>query len=322
VIDVAMFDQLARPCGGGIVQAGKRLITLEDVFGLTVANGWCPRSPAFEPELSRLEVSTTRGNCLEPLIFAGDVVYIDRNAKPLPGDLVSLKLSKRYVADNNGSLVNGQPPREGDQWLKLFVLYHGFEMLLENRDSATATRLACEHPDDTPVLHPIRQVRRDGRLLFTPDSHAGQLGDNAASQMISAQANSSIQTLNVNASNSPVNSDLQTVTITTSGFPVAIDLSVNWDVGTSAAGVVTSFALYCYRDGSNTGSAGYVTNGAPAVGPSSLATLSVTDMPSAGTHTYTLRMVASGTGSGTGTPAPTGVVNYWSAFVKAREIKK
>lgn len=180
MLDLEMFAQLARPSGA---YAGPPPPALEEVFQRVVAGGWAPRNPAFGEELTRLQVSTTRGDCLEPLILEGDEVFIDRDAKPLPGDLVSFALSQRGADAQNTPPVpaDHRPRRKGDRWIKLYVPWHGFEMLLEKYGSAaTATLLACEHPDDSPVLWPVRNIRRQGRLLFAPsDVICSQINLNA-----------------------------------------------------------------------------------------------------------------------------------------------
>jgi hypothetical protein len=70
------------------------------------------------------------------------------------------------------------------------VDYHGNVMLLDRHGSAaTASLMCCEHPDDEPVLHPVRQVRRAGRFLFEPFcGHAAQLSTNAATDVSTTSA--------------------------------------------------------------------------------------------------------------------------------------
>lgn len=151
------------------------------------------------------------------------------------------------------------------------------------------------------------------------------LATDAASQMVSSFS-SSLTTVNVNVSNSPLDTTLATATITATGAPIAIDWSVNYFTGTSAGGTVTNLAFSVYRDGTilATGQGQYSTTPpAFASGEVDLATSTLTDAPSAGSHTYTLHVIANGTGSGSGgPPAPTGVLKYLNAFIKVREIKK
>jgi hypothetical protein len=146
----------------------ENVVNLQTYFEDTVAAGWAPRHPAGESELRGLEESTVRGTCVEPLLYAGDIVYIDRNAKPEPGDLVSFALSARAAEGQNTPpfTADHRTRYKGDRWTKLYGRYHSFDMLFTNATSATATWLACEVPDDVPVLHPVRNVRRNGRLLF------------------------------------------------------------------------------------------------------------------------------------------------------------
>jgi hypothetical protein len=153
-----------------------------------VRKGWAPRHPAFGDELERLECAHVRGDCVSPLLIEGDEIFIDPNTPAQPGDLVQFALSSRGVDAQNADLPPGQSPwKKGARWVKLLAPYRGIDMLLDKHgSSATATLLSCESPSDTPVLSPVRQVRRDGRLLFTPevlfstDAWAGQIAHLAA----------------------------------------------------------------------------------------------------------------------------------------------
>jgi hypothetical protein len=184
-LDITLLEQLAEPIAGGRVYVGESApTTLDQVFSRVVADGWSPRSPAYGAELDRCVQSMIRGTCVEPLCVDGDVVYIDRGGlPPLPGDLVAFTMSQRLADLQNASPPPGQPPTwaKGAPWIKLFVPYHGIEFLHERHGgSLTATLAACESSKDSPILHPVRNIRRNGRLLFTPDTHASQVGDNAA----------------------------------------------------------------------------------------------------------------------------------------------
>jgi hypothetical protein len=185
MLDIQMLDELARP--GARTYVGVAPPTLEDIFARVVADGWEPRRIAGESELDELEAATIRGTCLNPLLFADDVVYIDRRMSPQPGDIVSFRLSRRAVEAQNSALPPGQSPcRPGDAWCKLYAPYHGFRMLLERHGNAiTASFATSEDPDTCGPLWPVRQVRRNGRLLFAPDLHAGQVGQNGATQTYS-----------------------------------------------------------------------------------------------------------------------------------------
>jgi len=188
MLDTEMLDLLSRTGGGAYFGPSPPPPPppLEDVFARIVADGWAPRSPAFGPELDHLEASTIRGDCISPLLQAGDTVYVDPRIPAQSGDVCSFQLSRRGAEAQNSDLPVGQSPwSAGAAWCKLFVKYHGFDMLLDRYGNvATATLLACEHPDDVPVLHPVRNVRRAGRLLFQPDMFASQIGLNAATVTI------------------------------------------------------------------------------------------------------------------------------------------
>jgi hypothetical protein len=86
----------------------------------------------------------------------------------LPGDIVSTELSRRFCELQNANLPAGQSPwRPGASWAKLYADVHGIEMLFERHGHAVcATLMACESPEDMPVLAPVRNVLRAGRMLF------------------------------------------------------------------------------------------------------------------------------------------------------------
>jgi hypothetical protein len=184
VIDVQMLEQFGEPCG---VVIGPRPLDLEDVFARVVADGWAPRSPAFEPEITALEASHCRGDCVAPLVIAGDLAFIDRTRRAQPGDLAAFTLSARGAEAQNSALPRGQLPWvPGSPWIKLLTEYHDIPMLLDRHGhSATASLLACESPDDVPLLYPVRNILRGGRLLFTSDSHSAELGASAATTVLS-----------------------------------------------------------------------------------------------------------------------------------------
>lgn len=152
------------------------MTNLHTFFVDTVAAGWAPRNPCVDPaELATLEASLTRGDCISPLIQNGDTVYVDRAIKPEPGDVVSFRLGQRGAdVQNMPPMPPGQVPgqwKKGDRWCKLLGVSHGFQMLLDRHgNSAAATLMACEDPDDVPELHPVRNVMRNGRLLFGPSA--------------------------------------------------------------------------------------------------------------------------------------------------------
>jgi hypothetical protein len=186
MIDIDMLELIGRP-GCGAYSGTKPPPMLEEVFARVVADGWHPRVPCTdERELARLEQSTVRGDCISPLLQAGDTIFIDAHMPAQSGDVVSFSLSRRGAEAQNSDLPPGQSPwRAGDRWCKLLVRHH-FDMLLDRHgNSATATLMSCEHPDDIPVLHPVRNIRRNGQLLFTPDAHSSQLGLNAATDVYS-----------------------------------------------------------------------------------------------------------------------------------------
>lgn len=154
-------------------------------FADTVAAGWTPRHPCTDlGELATLAAMPTRGDCISPLVMDGDIVYIDRHMKPEPGDVVNFALSQRGADVQNSGKQEGrlleQPMwKQGDQWCKLLGTRHGLQLLYDRHGhEVTATLMCCESPDDVPILNPVRQICRNGRLLFT-DTDTPQLSRRA-----------------------------------------------------------------------------------------------------------------------------------------------
>ncbi len=184
MLDIEMLQQLGAAFSGEI--CALKPVLLHEVFARVARDGWNPRNPAPESELSRLERSLAAGTCLNPLLVDSDEIYIDHDAQPLPGDIVAFRISRRGAEAQNADLPAGQRPwNPGDRWAKLYLDYHGIPMLLDRHgSSATATLLTCESPDGSPVLHPIRQIRRNGRLLFGPPAECVDIAVNGATDIV------------------------------------------------------------------------------------------------------------------------------------------
>jgi hypothetical protein len=154
------------------------MTNLETFFADTVAAGWAPRNPCTDAaELAKLEQSGVRGDCISPLLIEGDTIFIDRSAKPEPGDVVAFALSQRGADAQNSALPPGQSPwKAGDRWCKLYGTRHGFALLYDRHGSEmTATLASCEDPHDVPLLFPVRNILRNGRLLFGPAAPASPM---------------------------------------------------------------------------------------------------------------------------------------------------
>lgn len=159
------------------------MLNWETYFADTVAAGWRPVHPCTDArELATLEASGVMGDCIYPLLQEGDTIYVDRSMRPQSGDVVSFSLSSRGVEAQNSDLPPAQAPwKVGDRWCKLFGRRLDLDMLYDRHGSeATATLMSCESPIVTPRLHPVRNIRRNGRLLFAPDNHCSEIGLNAA----------------------------------------------------------------------------------------------------------------------------------------------
>jgi len=168
MLDLEMLNRLARPSGAYL---GPRPPSLDEVFARVVRDGWAPRSVAYGSELAGLQIARTHGVCLEPLIVDGDEVFIDPHATALSGDLVQVAVSQRFADLQNAGHMPGQREwRKGDRWIKLFVDYHSVPMLLENKGAGAVSLLGGETPEAVVPLAVVRNIRRNGRLLFQPES--------------------------------------------------------------------------------------------------------------------------------------------------------
>ncbi len=169
MLDTEMLDKLGGP-GGAYIASERPPPAIDEVFQRVAEDGWQPRNPVSGADLRRCEAVITRGDCLLPLIQPADTIYIDRSAKPLPGDIVAFSASQRLADLQNSVPPAGQlsPCKKGDRWLKLFVPYRGLDLLHERYGNSITTTLACcEDPDkETPILHPVVNVLRNGKLLF------------------------------------------------------------------------------------------------------------------------------------------------------------
>jgi len=81
---------------------------------------------------------------------------------------VYFRVAARAARDLNRELPAGRPPWVGGGYAcKLLVQSRGHDMLVERFGGAVSTvRFACESDDETPLLFPVVNIRRYGRLLF------------------------------------------------------------------------------------------------------------------------------------------------------------
>lgn len=152
-----------------------------------------------------------------------------------------------------------------------------------------------------------------------------QIGQNAASSVASAQSATTVG-VSMNSSAGFTRSvDIISATVTTTGNPVAIDTASNVVATAAHQCVINPFNISVYRDGTQIASsiwdptnagANPVTENYSVNGQ--LITLSVTDTPTAGTHTYTMHVNATTGGIG----VVVGIINCTNNFIKVREYKR
>lgn len=139
-------------------------------------------------------------------------------------------------------------------------------------------------------------------------------------------ASSAAAVTNVGIHSTLVNKDMISLAVTTIGAPVAVDVSCTAFVGFTTSATFSTCNLQVYRDGAAVSGATIwdpTNSGAISVTNSTIpgglqVTLSVTDTPAAGSHTYTLHsqtvLVFPSSGSGQ--------LQTTNNFIKVREIKR
>lgn len=152
-----------------------------------------------------------------------------------------------------------------------------------------------------------------------PLADTAQINSNAVSSMGSNFSATAVTNLSA-VSGVVVDTTVISLTVTTTGAPVAVDAMTvaSWGQTGNAGPIIALVSVY--RDGTVIASSQY--DGSQYVtgrttSPAIPVTLSVTDAPAAGSHTYTLHYQAK-TGGTTGTIQATMVNN----FIKVREIKR
>jgi hypothetical protein len=152
-------------------------------------------------------------------------------------------------------------------------------------------------------------------VIDTPEIRA-----NGVSQMGSNFSATLVQNV-TGPSGTVVDTTIITLTVTTTGFPVAVDAMTNGSWGTSSGPINPAIALLSvYRDGTILPSSQYDGTqyvAGRAQSPNIPVTLSITDSPAAGSHTYELHYQGKSTGV-TGTIT----ADFVNNFIKVREIKK
>lgn len=314
MLDLSMLEMIGRSDGWNYIgPPDQRPPLINELFKRVLADGWSPRNPAYGTELERLEVAEARGDCISPLVQAGDTLYIDSAMPPLPGDLVCFTLSRRGAEAQNANLPSGQQRwAAGARWCKLFANYAGVPMLFDRHGgSATATLLCCESPDETPILHPVRNIRRNGKLLFVREIHCAQIGLGAATETLTAYNGS-------HTTSAVFGADTTWLTITTEAqaFDHTIQVTASMDIWKAAGAPQRQVELFAAPL-----PGGPPTYGSPARDINSTASPGErialqTDFPALANTQYIIRVALSAPGGGTG------AVDVRDANLRVEHIKR
>jgi hypothetical protein len=259
------------------------------------------------------------GTCLEP-ILSGDrqVVYYEAGARPIDGDMIVVRWTAAEVTEyreRTGRLSVALGA-------KLFKHFGGTDYIVSREGIYPLAKVEL-----VGVIRCVVPVLKAAEISVAQVAvHAGQIQANAASQMLSNYSATAVSTNNnvTQGAGSSTNANVITATITTSGFAMAIDVgcTVTLTGGGVPGSSFTSGILDVFMDGASIGSAKWdgtnlANYGGGSTPPAIQVTLSATNTPSPGAHTYALHAHVAGSGS-----AWSCTIACVNNFIKVREIKK
>jgi hypothetical protein len=271
-------------------------------------------------------VRRVRGDCLEPLITNQHRLHV----QPVAPDETLIDGGLYIIDHNNEGEVQAYREHMGIKskdpiLIAKFLRWVGYEWYTQCKDSIASL-------DGQVIAKVVAVLPLVSGSLIESEVHArqaarcGQLGNNAASSMVS---NSSAPAVNTNnnvtqGAGSSTDTNVITAAVTTFGYPMAIDVgcTVTLTGGGSPGSSFTSGVLDVFMDGTSIGSAKWdgtnlANYGGGSTPPAIQVTLSATNTPTAGAHTYALH--AHVAGSGTAWSCTMSCVNN---FIKVREIKR
>jgi hypothetical protein len=267
-----------------------------------------------------------RGACLTPLVIEGDSHYYDFTAQPQDGDVVLVQWAPDRLADVRAT-PNGQayPAKYGEPVgeiaSKVYKIFAGEDWLFENEG---AIRVG-----DNKIIGVLKKAYRPGFGWLYGDAvvpsvtreHAecSQIGHDAVSQIVTAQG-TTFSNAQTNAFSPMTTSPVFSVAITCTGAPVSIDISGSYELNVYGTGVISSWSVGIYRDGSPLSSGGSFTDSSGVVFSETRPfTFVASDSPSVGAHTYSLVGSISGTVGGSTNHVQ---LTLFAQYIKVREIKR
>jgi hypothetical protein len=290
----------------------------------SAADDWArlvKRGLQFDAYRGHTSVRVARGRCLNPLVTAGDLLTV--RDVPAGEPLVDGNL---YIVDwDNADEVQKyrdeiNVPSTEPILIAKFLRFICGEWRTQCRDSVA--RL------DGVIVGMIVGVNSLSEVGdYNGAAHAGQIGDNAASQIVSNFSATGLVVVAYTGSTT-TSGDAVSATILTTGNPVAVDASGSYSTSVGSGATFTSLTMSIYRDGSvlASGQASFVDT---ELDPGNFSfifyhpvSLFATDAPAAGTHTYTLHLAIAGSGTGLGSPPQKAGGTLINALIKIREYKK
>jgi hypothetical protein len=303
-------------------------LTPQGLFAQFEREGFCLRSPVAD--ITGLHRATATGDCLEPLIVAGDLMYIDMHAAPQHGDLVLFQWSEAVQESwrkdaRRPEWIAKHGNADFSRGIKLYWQYPILDWLPPEYYLLTNTDL--REAKDHKILGVVRAIERNGELLMGDIVRrtvaAASIDPNAVSTIGSAQSSTLVACQGVN--HAVQSTAVISLSVLTTGAPTEIDVNTSVLVTTGGSAGLTTGLMQIFRDGSAVAGAEWDATGGGTISVfnSQFApipiTLVVTDNPGAGSHTYTLQAtvrwdVVTGSGSA--------AFSCTNNFIKVREIKK
>ena len=273
------------------------------------------------------DLCTAAGTCLNPLVGENDLFLIRPVALDEPLVDAGLYIFECEWKDKDDlakikaycEAIGGMPYAKNvvmkflrfacfEWW---YVCNQGIGALTNLPGLKVLSQVVGTLPRDAAGWHPNTRVAvRD----------TAQLGLNAASQIASSYTGLLTSVIGQVGGTNPGVSNILSITLICTGAPIAIDVYGSVTGGNTAGATCSAGSLTVQRDGaaitaSNFNLAPLINSGAIAPTP---ITLSLTDAPAAGSHTYTVHV--SVTASGTG--GSDSQANFGQTFMKIREIKR
>ena len=289
------------------------------------------RGLKFEPYYGPTSICWARGTCMEPLLSENQYFRTRPVAPAEPlvdGGLYIFEAPFR--SEGNPEEIKaycdkmGVPVTPKNTVMKFLRFICGEWRYQCNQ--GVGSLAGCQGVVISQVVAVLPPMPASLENVETVTCDTGQVGANAVSQMVSNYSAAAVNTNNnvTQGAGSSTDANVITAAVTATGSPMAIDVgcTVTLTGGGSPGSSFTSGVLDVFMDGSSIGSAKWdgtnlANYGGGSTPPAIQVTLSATNTPAAGAHTYALHAHVAGSGS-----AWSCTIACVNNFIKVREIKK